>query len=211
MRGERGKHLQNKALAEQGESWVWAWLIGLTVFTVGYRLVPRLALSPGAAFLWNLMPMGALGLFAGARLRSRYALLVPLAAMLASDLLLIRPLAALGHSSFSPLTPLIYLSYALNALLGQLVRRDKSSPMVLGGVSLLASLQFFLLTNFGVWLLGDGTLYPKTLEGLAECYLAGVPFFRNTVLGDLLFTGLFFGLSALAERVLESRKVRQPA
>jgi hypothetical protein len=187
----------------------WVWVASLAVFTVLHRVVPRLlGLSNESLYFWNLMPVGAMGLFAGAQLRSRYALLVPPAAMLAADLLLIRPLAALGYPSFTAVTPFIYLSYALCALLGRLVGRDETSPVVLGGVSLLASVQFFLVTNFAVWLLGDGTNYPRTFAGLAECYLMAVPFFRNTVAGDLLFTGLFFGLHALAVRLPATREVR---
>src|SRR5579884_2482470 len=98
---------------------VWVWLAVLTAFTALCRVIPRVALPPDASFFWHLMPVGALGLFAGARLRSRYAALVPLAAMLLSDLLLWRPLAALGYSPFSWQTPLIYLSLALNAFLGR--------------------------------------------------------------------------------------------
>jgi hypothetical protein len=196
---------------EAGARLTWAFVVGLAAFTVVHRLVPRLlGLSGEAAFFWNLMPVGALGLFAGARLRSRYAVLVPLAAMLVSDLLLIRPLAALGLPSFYAVTPFVYLSYALCALVGRLVGGE-TSPMVLGGASLLASTQFFLVTNFAVWLLGDGALYPRTFAGLAECYVAAIPFFRNTLAGDLLFTGLFFGLYALVVRAAAYRDVRQPA
>ena len=61
--------------------------------------------------------------------------------------------------------------------------------------SLAASVSFFAVSNFAVWALWN--MYPKTLAGLAECYTMAIPFFRNTVASDLLFTGAFFGLAAL--------------
>ena len=60
------------------------------------------------------------------------------------------------------------------------------------------SVLFFVVTNFGVWLVGD--LYPRTLEGLVACYVAGIPFFRNTLAGDLLYAAVLFGGLAVAER-----------
>jgi hypothetical protein len=188
-----------------------AWLLvaGLAVFAVVYRLVPYLFnLSPAAQYVWNFTPVGALGLFAGARLRSHLAWLVPLAVMMASDALLWKPLASRGLPSVTWATPVIYASFALYVLLGRMVR-DTSSPLLIGGASLLAGLQFFVATNFADWLLG--TEYPKTLTGLLQCYWLGIPFFRNTVAGDLLYAGLFFGLYALAVTAARRQKASQPA
>ncbi|MDX1666478.1 MAG: DUF6580 family putative transport protein, partial [Saprospiraceae bacterium] len=70
-------------------------------------------------------------------------------------------------------------------------------PRLLGS-SLLASVVFFLITNFGVW--AGSPLYPPTAEGLAACYIAGIPFFWNTLLGDLFFTGALFGAFELLSR-----------
>jgi hypothetical protein len=63
---------------------------------------------------------------------------------------------------------------------------------------LASSVLFFVLTNFGVW--AFDALYPKTLEGLMACYVAAIPFFRNTLLGDLSYTVVLFGGFALLER-----------
>jgi hypothetical protein len=68
----------------------------------------------------------------------------------------------------------------------------------LAAASLASSIIFFIVTNFGVWVV-QNSMYPKTIEGLAACYLAAVPFFRNTVIGDLLSTGILFGLFEIAE------------
>jgi hypothetical protein len=63
-------------------------------------------------------------------------------------------------------------------------------------------LQFFVVTNFAMW--AAGGFYPRTVAGLRACYLAGVPFFWNTLAGDALYAGVLFGGYALAERLLVS-------
>jgi hypothetical protein len=159
-----------------------------------YRLMPYL-LGPDMPFGWNLVPIGALALFIGSRLRTRYAWLLPLGVMLVSDLMIAVPLALKGYSAFSLVeTPIIYASYAIYVALGRMIRQNELSPAVLGGAALLAGAQFFLLTNFAVWLRGG--LYPMTLEGLGACYLAGLPYYRNTIAGDLIFSVLIFGAHA---------------
>ena len=64
--------------------------------------------------------------------------------------------------------------------------------------TLLSSLMFFIVTNFGVWLLQD--MYPKNLLGLLACYTAGIPFFENSLIADVFFTAVLFGGFALLER-----------
>ena len=196
----------------------WAFVAVLTALTVAYRLVPYLCdLSHQARYVWNLTPVGALALFAGARLRSRLAYLVPLVAMGLSDLLLVKLLADRGMRAFSWGTPLIYAAFLIYAVLGRALVGRSFSPLRIGGAAVLGAVQFFLLTNFAVW--AFGTSYPKTLAGLLECYAAGVPFYRQgtapfflfTLAGDLLYSGLFFGLYAVALAAAERRKAEQPA
>jgi len=130
-----------------------------------------------------------MGLFGGAYLTNRAAgFLAPLGALLLSDVVL----------GFYPHMEIVYGALALAVCMGWLLRRDRS-PLRVAGAALASSVVFFLVTNFGVWALG--TLYPRTLEGLAACYTAAIPFFQNTVGGDLFFTGLLFGGFALAERL----------
>jgi hypothetical protein len=194
---------------ERDSRFLWGWVIGLTIFSALYRVFPYYFLDAQSRQFWNLAPIGALGLFAGTRLRSRVSLVVPVVAMFLSDLLLIKPLADMNMSAFGPTRPLIYACFVLYAVIGQLLPRGERSLLVLGGAGLLGGAIFFLVSNFLVW--PGSKLYPQTLAGLGQCYLAGVPFYRNTVAGDLLFTGLFFGLYAAAEAVRAPRKVRQPA
>ena len=174
-----------------------------------YRLAPYYLLPSGAHLLWNLAPVGALALFAGARLRTSHAFLVPLGAMLLSDLLLIAPLKALGYSAFTWDAPITYASFAAYVLIGRLIQQDERSPMVIGGAALLAGLQFFLFTNFAAWL--NSPLYPRTLGGLLECYAAGVPFYRHTLAGDLFFSAMIFGAHAVLVAASRPQKASQPA
>jgi hypothetical protein len=175
------------------------------------RLAPYwFGLKKEESFIWNAMPVGALCLFAGARWRSWTAFLIPALVMLASDLLLIQPLAQRGLPAFSWGTPIFYASFTLYAVLGRLAWRFGWPWSVVGG-SVLGSLQFFLVSNFLVWLGGNGALYPKTFTGLMECYYFALPFLRNTAAGDLFFTGLFFGLYAALVHLPQREKASQPA
>jgi hypothetical protein len=174
-----------------------------------YRLAPYFVLRDRteANVLWNMAAVGGLSLFAGSRLRQRWAFLIPVGMMLLSDLLLIAPLLALNLSPFSWGTPIIYASFTLYVFMGRLIRPDDLSPMVIGGAVLLGSLQFFLVTNFAVWV--GGALYPRTLTGLVECYTLAIPFYRGTLAGDLFFSGLIFGVHAVLLGAGRRQKVRQ--
>jgi hypothetical protein len=193
------------------------YVIALGVLAALMRVAPRyLDLGP---FVWNFMPIGALALFAGSRLRTRWAWLVPLALMLVADLLLIYPLAKLNppQSPFSLIeTPIIYGSFVLYVAVGRMIRRDELSPPVIGGAALLGSVQFFVLTNFATWVrvINSPPLPPEyaafqytpDLAGLGKCFLMGVPFFKNTLASDLACSALVFGAYALLTWVLARGK-----
>jgi hypothetical protein len=91
----------------------------------------------------------------------------------------------------------VYLSFGLIVLMGYGLK-SKRSLIRATFLLPLSSLLFFIITNFGVWLLGS--MYPKTVIGLELCYLAGIPFLANNLIGTLLYGGLLFGWLALAER-----------
>src|SRR6185312_2564026 len=136
----------------------------------------------------DFSPIASLALFGGATFaRKRAAFLVPLAAMFLSDLVL----------GFSSITPVVYGSFALITCLGFWVRR-RPTVWRLAGASVAGAVLFFVLTNFGMWGLGDW--YPRTFSGLAECYLAAIPFFRNTLWSDLFFSAVLFGGLRLVEK-----------
>jgi hypothetical protein len=171
----------------------------LAVVVAAYKVLPRyLGVSDVA---WNLVPMGALALFIGSRLRTWYAYLVPLGASFIADLLIIPALAALGYQSMDISTPFTYLGFVLYAVIGRLCIPEKQlSPLGIGAASLAGSVQFFLVSNFGSWVANPD--YPRSLAGLLECYMLGVPFYRNTLVSDLVFPMVFFALHAALLRGL---------
>jgi hypothetical protein len=188
----------------------WALAAAYVLLTIAWRLGQRLAdLGPDLQYVWSIAPVGALGLFVGVRLRSPWAVLFVPGAMLVSDLLLIAPLSALHYSSFSWATPIIYVSLAMYAVVGLAVRKG-ASPLWIAGAGLAGGFQFYLVTNFTSWLGIDGVSYPRTLAGLIDCYVQALPFYRNTVVGDALFSCLFFGVYAVAVAV-QREKASQPA
>ena len=151
----------------------------------------------------NFSPVEAIALFGGAYFASRaWAVLVPLAAMLISDVVL----AALNGGSYSFANYfastsfwLVYGCIAVSTALGFGLRGQVGGARVLG-YSLLGSVLFFLVTNFGAWL--GSTMYPQNGAGLVAAYAAGIPFFQWTVLGTLFYSALLFGGFALLRRQL---------
>src|SRR5712664_4405198 len=134
-----------------------------------YRTLLALALVVLAAALriaphpWNFTPVGAMALFAGALLRDRrLAFLFPLLALFAGDLFI----------GFHKLMFVVYASFLLNVAIG-LWLRDRRTIARITLATLLGAIQFFIVTNFAVWALGN--FYPRTVAGLATCYVAGVP------------------------------------
>ena len=152
---------------------------------------------------WNATPLAAMFLFSGATFRSRRdGLLVPFVALALSDYAASHFL----HHSQSWFDWTKWVAFLLIGLLGWTLR-DKMSAGRVAGVSLAGSMIFFVLTNFGVW---TGPLYPHTIPGLGACYVAAIPFFRNTLLGDLFYAGVMFGsYHFLLQRRLTLAPVRQ--
>jgi hypothetical protein len=162
----------------------------LVLIAIGaiYRLVPHPV---------NMVPVGALSLYAGASLSRRWAWFIPVAAMAISDYIIDyatgRPL--LDASRF-----IIYGAFASITLLGPLARRPKVGPLLLPALSLSASLIFFLASNFGAWLVPELN-YPRSWSGLLTCYSIALPYFDRTLLADLLGTALLFGIDYAVARV----------
>jgi hypothetical protein len=137
----------------------------------------------------NVAPITAIALFGAMMLDRRWAIVVPLAAMLISD-------AVLG---FHNTMIWVYASFAGIVGIGFLLKKH---PGVLTTVaaSLAGSVLFFVVTNFGVWL-SSWNMYPHTTAGLVECYVAALPFFRNSLVGDLAYVAVLFGLFEVFERL----------
>ena len=90
----------------------------------------------------------------------------------------------------------------MSVTIGLWLRRKRSATRV-GLATLAGAIQFFIVTNFAVWVTSTGT-YAKTASGLAACYIAGIPYFWNTLAGDAFYAAVLFGSMALAERRFSS-------
>jgi hypothetical protein len=153
----------------------------------------------------NMTSIASVALFGGAYFKDRrLAFAVPLLALLLSDLALgwFYQWSMLAYQSHMEIQ---YLCFALIVVMGFALRTGRSALRI-ASASLFAAVVFFVVTNFGEWLFQD--LYPRTLAGLAACYVAAIPFFGNSVLGDLLYSALLFG----GFRLLETRftALREP-
>jgi hypothetical protein len=137
----------------------------------------------------NFAPVAAMGLFAGAFAGRRYAWLVAFGALLASDLVLgfYHPVSMFWN----------YLAYAACLLLGSgWLARNRSLGRIASAV-LASAVTFFVLSNFGMWASG---YYPRTWDGLVQCYVQALPFFRNTLASDVVYSAVLFGGYALLTR-----------
>jgi hypothetical protein len=190
----------------------WAFALGLGVLAVLARIAPYYWLKPEQDSLWNLMPVGAMALFAGSRLRTPFAVVLPLLVMFVSDLLLIQPLAALGMSAFSWGRSVIYLCFVVYFYLGRLVPENRFAPLQVALLAIVGGAQFFLITNALAWYGNIGTLYAPGLPGLLQSYISAIPFHNQTLLSDLVFGLTFFGAHTLLLSALSRpREERLPA
>jgi hypothetical protein len=146
----------------------------------------------------NFSPIGAMALFSGAYFgRKGLAFVAPLAALLLSD-------AVLG---FYHGMATVYATDLLIVLIGSLALQRRS-PMRIGLAAVASSVLFFLLTNLGMWF--SSGFYPQTIGGLEACFVAAVPFFQNTVAGDLFYSVLLFGGFKAAELALPRLRAGEP-
>jgi hypothetical protein len=137
---------------------------------------------------WNLAPVGAMFLFSAATFRNRWqGWLVPLLALVISDYVVVQ---ILWHGQYPWMSPATWTAFSLVGLLGWTLR-SKITVTRVAGAALGGAIVFFLVSNFFVWT--SGTIYPLTLTGLAACYTAAIPFFRNDVAGNLVYCAVMFG------------------
>lgn len=155
----------------------------LIAFAVTSRLLPHPA---------NFAPIAATALFGGAILPRKWALFLPLSAMIISDLFI----------GLHPLVLFTWGSFAVIAWLGSKFLKG-INPLSVGVASIGGSILFFLVSNFGVW--AEGRLYALTFEGLVSCYYNALPFFRNTLLGDLFYSTVLFSSYAFVYRIVLHR------
>lgn len=155
-------------------------LAGIILSVSMFRLLPH---PP------NFTPVLALALFAGAQITDRRAaMLVPLFAMLAADLVL----------GLHATIPFVYGAIALTVILGMWLKK-RLSVVWTAATTIAASMMFFIISNFGAWLALPG-LYARSAEGLLAAYIAAIPFYQNMLAGSLLYTAILFGGFYLMER-----------
>lgn len=163
-------------------------IVALVAFVVLFRLIPHPA---------NFAPVGALALLGGFVLPRKHAVWLPLSAMAISDLII-------GTHNLMLWT---WGSFALIAFLSSAYasKRSIGAPAVFVG-AIGSGLLFFIVTNFGVWLMSG--MYTPTVSGLIQCYYNALPFFRNTLLGDVFFSASFYA-AYLVLKDLKIHKLKQ--
>jgi hypothetical protein len=171
----------------------------LILFAAFSRLIPH---------PMNFAPVTAIALFAGVYLNKRYAFIVPIAAMVLSDMFI-------GFYSYVYWVygTIIILALAGLWLKGRVENGTTGKKIAyIFGTTLASSVIFFLVTNFGVWT--SGMFYEMSFKGLIECYVAAIPFFRNAIAGDLVYVAAMFGVYELVIRytgvnAMQESKVRK--
>lgn len=160
-------------------------MLGIILLVVGIilRFLPHVP---------NFAPVVAISLFGGVYLNKRYAVFLPLVLMVISDIFL-------GIHNVMAFT---WGSVLLISLLGIWLKKHKNIFTVIG-LSGLSSILFFIITNFGVWLMG---WYPHDLNGLINCYVMAIPFLRISILGDLAYVAALFGAYELVALKVKNTK-----
>lgn len=144
------------------------------------------------SYLWNFSPMLPLAVISGCSLSSRWGVLLPVFTWLAGDLAIWVSSGRLDWA-FYPHQPLMLCLVAVLFGMGHLIGTkipaqtwtDRCCVNV--GSGLLGAILFFLISNFGIWAIGNEFLYAQTWQGLIECYVNALPFFRNSLISTVLF------------------------
>ena len=154
--------------------------LSLIVFAIAmFRILPH---PP------NVSPVAAMALFGGAYFSDRrVAFIVPFLALLLSDVLI----------GLHDTMVYVYAGFALTVVIGVWIGQKLNISRIAIAVLVTSGL-FFVITNFGAWVTSG--LYPMTAEGLLQAYIAAIPFFQNSLLGNLVFTALLFGGYALLQK-----------
>lgn len=174
-------------------------LAGIMLATMVARLLPH---PP------NFTPVEAVALFGGVYVADRrLAFLLPLLALLLSDLVL--GFAVYSYGLVYSGMAFVYASTALITALGIWWLRQQVTVTRVATGAVASAILFFVITNFGVWLTSG--LYPHNASGLLACYIAALPFFHYTLAGALGYSALLFGGFTLARRYARARQTPQPS
>lgn len=166
--------------------------VALIALGIAGRLLPH---------LWNMTPLVAIALFASVYLRPRYSLTVLFVIMSATDLFI-------GFYQWQIMLA-VYGSFAAAIAIGLMIKKHKKPATIFFG-ALGSSILFFVVTNWAVWQFG--TMYDHSIGGLMQSYFMGIPFFKNALMGDLLYTGLLFSayeVCLLMPKIVLGKSIRE--
>lgn len=183
---------QNHAISPR--NWI---LAGMIAFAVCVRLL--IYFVPGL-LPYNFTPVEAIALFGGAYfVNRRLAFTVPLLAMLCADLIIATSLPRAWIGDWLGTLPAVYGCIALTVLGGISLSRRISAFRVTG-YAFASAVLFFLVTNFATWLMAHAGAGAACTQSLGACFAAGIPFFRGTLVGTLLWSAILFGGFELMRR-----------
>lgn len=148
-------------------------IVSISLIVLVARLVPHMP---------NFSPLGSVLLFAGVYAKNKKYIFIPLIALFISDLFL-------GFYKLEIMLS-VYISLLLIALAGRLIKKNKNI-LNITTASMGSAILFFLATNFAVWYFGEW--YPHTWAGLSLSYSMGIPFFKSTLMSNIIYTTFLFG------------------
>ena len=151
------------------------------ILGISFRILPH---AP------NFTPILSIALLSNLYIKNKFSILLPLSIMLISDIIL----------GGNPMAHWIYVSILLIVILGHYVKNSYQNILL---TSTMASLIFFIVSNFGVWLNGG---YSYTIEGLLICYYMALPFFKNTLLSTIIFSSLIYFVSKYVIYLMSKNK-----
>lgn len=185
-----------------------------TTYNIRFGLITLLIVSAAFSRLIphppNVAPIAAIALFGAAYFSNKYMVFfIPLISLWFSDLTINNILYHQYFDHFVWFYPGYYWTYFAFILIGfgGILLLKKVNIKAIISASLLSSITFFLISNFGVW--ASGMMYPKDISGLMACYTAGIPFFKNTVLGDLFYCSVLFGIFEIAKKKYPSFQIQK--
>ena len=161
-------------------------------------LILAAALSRLFTVMPNFTPIGAIALFAAAYFSSRaVSYIIPFVAIYLSSLVLNNVVYSSDEFIWMGANfPFQVAGFSLIVLMGSRTLRKVNVASILGS-AFAGAVVFFLVTNFGSWIIDYGNIYPNNFSGLMAAYAAGIPFFKNTLMGDLCYSTILFGSYAL--------------
>ncbi len=152
---------------------------------------------------WNFVPVSASAIFGGIYLNKKWAFILPIASMIVADIVL-------GFSLTD--MPFVYGSILLSVGIGIWISSKRENKPAFAAYSVFGTLGssviFYLITNFGAWL--TLSMYSKDFNGLIQSYVMALPFFKNSVAGDLFFISVFITAYELTN-ILVTKMYNKPA